>query len=259
MKITLLDAASIEEAGDVRLPAAGDVEFPDLVESIRRYGLLNPITVVPTEEGRYRVVAGRRRFRACRALNMQRIPAVVVELGESDQMALALVENIQRKQLSPVEEATALDSLIKKYGLTQEEVAMTIGKSRSYVANRLRLLSADEDTRVAVHHGDITPAHAAELMRLEDSEWRRYYLQQTVEYGFSVNALKHLIDQYLLIHATPPAPEELAQQAQQVEPREHLLVCNLCRASMPASEARTLLICKVCEDTIRRAMATAQA
>lgn len=136
----------------------------ELAESIRKHGLLQPLLVRPIFSGGYQIVAGERRWRAARMANLKEVPAVVRELSDSEVMQLALIENLQREDLNPLEEAQGYHSLMEQYGMTQEEVANTVGKSRPAVANALRLLNLPAQIREMVEKGVLSAGHARTLL-----------------------------------------------------------------------------------------------
>jgi ParB family transcriptional regulator, chromosome partitioning protein len=138
----------------------------DLAASVREHGVLQPILVTEVLDG-YQLVAGERRFRAAQLAGLERIPAVVRQLADRDQLELALVENIQRADLNPMEEAHAFRQLIDEFGMTQEQIAQRVGRARTTVANTLRLLDMDPAVQVAVTDGHITEGHARAIGGLE--------------------------------------------------------------------------------------------
>jgi ParB family chromosome partitioning protein len=141
----------------------------DLTESVRQHGVIQPILVTEQLDG-YQLVAGERRLRAAQAAGLQRIPAVVRQLAARDQLELALVENLQRQDLNPIEEAAAFRQLIDEFGFTQEQLAARFGRARSTVANTLRLLEMREGVRVAVAEGRLTEGHARALAGLGETQ-----------------------------------------------------------------------------------------
>ncbi|MBQ2266178.1 MAG: ParB/RepB/Spo0J family partition protein, partial [Clostridia bacterium] len=145
-----------------------DDAVSELADSIAQHGLIQPIVVTPLSNGRYSIVAGERRWRACRMAGLQEVPVIVKEATKQELMEIALIENLQREDLNPVEEAFGYRSLIESFGLTQEEVATRMGKSRSAVTNALRLLNLNEDELDALKNGLITAGHARCLIGIED-------------------------------------------------------------------------------------------
>ncbi len=148
-----------------RLDASQDIE--DLVESVKRHGLLQPIVVVEDGEG-YRIVAGERRWLAAKKAGFREVPVVVGQWNARDVAVLSLVENLQRKDLDPVEEALYYRRLMKEFGFTQEEISHLVGKSRAHVANVMRVLKLPEEVCEALRDGRITLGHAKALMSLKD-------------------------------------------------------------------------------------------
>jgi len=139
----------------------------EIAETIKDHGLLQPIVVREYDPGKYEIIAGERRFRAVTSeLNWDKIPAIVTKMADDESAAMAIVENLQRAQLSPVEEARAYSDLMKANSMTQETLARRIGKSQSFVANKLRLLKLSEDVQTAIMNGAITERHGRELLKL---------------------------------------------------------------------------------------------
>lgn len=138
-----------------------------LADSIKEQGLLQPIVVRPIDGG-YQIVAGERRWRACRMLGMTEVPVIVKELDDFQTAQLALIENLQRENLNPIEEALGYKNLIDNYGMTQDAVSKTVGKPRSTVANALRMLNLPDEVKEMVRDGEITGGHAKALMALDE-------------------------------------------------------------------------------------------
>jgi ParB family chromosome partitioning protein len=139
-----------------------DAELEDLAASIREHGVLQPVLVTETLNG-YQLIAGERRVRASRLAGLERIPALIRQLADRDQLEVALVENVQRSDLDPIEEALAYRQLIDEFGLTQERVAERVGKARATVANTLRLLELHADIQAAIGDGRLTEGHGRAL------------------------------------------------------------------------------------------------
>lgn len=142
----------------------------ELADSIEKHGLIQPIVVRPTSSGVYQIVAGERRWRACRMAGLQEVPVVIKELDDQKYFEVALIENLQREDLNAVEEAQGYRTLIDSYSLTQEQVAESVGKSRSAVTNALRLLNLDDDALKALKNGEITAGHARAILAAETQE-----------------------------------------------------------------------------------------
>lgn len=161
----------------------------ELAESIAKHGLIQPIVVQPQANGSYRIIAGERRWRASRIAGLTEVPVIVKEIDDKELMELALIENLQREDLNPVEEALGYRSLIDTYDLTQEQVAESVGKSRSAVTNALRLLGLNDTELEALRTGSISPGHARALLSCEDADIRQRMLLAAVE-GASVRELE---------------------------------------------------------------------
>ena len=150
----------------------------ELTESIAMHGVISPITVRRRDNGYYQIIAGERRWRAARSAGLTEIPAMVIEADDSEVMQMALIENLQRADLSPIEEAEGYDSLMREHGLTQEQVAERVGKSRPAVANALRLLQLPEEAREMVASGALSAGHARAVLAIKDSEMQREALEK---------------------------------------------------------------------------------
>lgn len=176
----------------------------ELAESIKKHGLIQPIVVRPTAQGTYQIIAGERRWRACREAGLTEAPVIIKEVDDREYMELALIENLQREDLNAVEEALGYRSLIDGYGLTQEAVADSVGKSRSAVTNALRLLNLDEQSLEALRYGKITAGHARALLAAESDEKRREMLKAAIA-GASVRELEAMAKEKVKVAKhTPP-------------------------------------------------------
>lgn len=164
----------------------------ELAESIREHGVLQPILVRPQIYGGYQIVAGERRYRASRMAGLSEIPAIVRELSDSETMQIALIENLQRRDLSPLEEAKGYKTLMDEYNFSQEEVARTVGKSRPAVANTLRLLSLPEDVKPLLEDGSLSAGHARAILSIEDEALATETAQKVVKEGLSVRETENL-------------------------------------------------------------------
>ena len=169
-----------------------DEELGELAESITEHGIIQPITVRETKSGYYQIIAGERRWRAARLCKLSEVPAIVVEADDRKAMELALIENLQRQDLNAVEEAMGYKSLMDDYGLTQEEAASRVGKSRPAVANALRLLGLTPDVLEMVRGGKLTAGHARAVLVLKDEKKQREAAKKIVSLGLSVRAAESL-------------------------------------------------------------------
>ena len=167
-------------------------ELEELAESIRTHGVIQPLTVREMANGYYQIIAGERRWRASRLAGLEEIPAVIIEADDKKAMELALIENLQRSDLNPVEEANGYDSLIREYGLTQEEAAARVGKSRPAVANALRLLSLCEGVLDKVRSGELTAGHARAILQLKSEKKQLEAAQKISALGLSVRQAEML-------------------------------------------------------------------
>ena len=161
-------------------------ELEALAESIRQHGIIQPLTVRETGEGYYQIIAGERRWRAARMAELTEVPAIVIEADNKKAMELALIENLQRQDLNSVEEALGYQSLINEFGLTQEEAAARVGKSRPAVANSLRLLSLDEKVLEMLRTGAITAGHAKAILMVKTGKKQLEAAQKIANLGLSV-------------------------------------------------------------------------
>lgn len=168
-----------------------ETALSELADSIVQHGLIQPIVVKPTIDGTYSIIAGERRWRASRMAGLSEVPVIIKDADEQTLMELALIENLQREDLNAVEEALGYRSLIEGYGLTQDEVAKKMGKSRSAVTNALRLLNLNEAELEALRRGTISAGHARALLSCEDGEVRGKMLLAAAE-GASVRELEKM-------------------------------------------------------------------
>lgn len=168
-----------------------ETALSELADSIAQHGLIQPIVVKPTAQGRYSIIAGERRWRACRMAGLNEVPVIIKDADEQTLMEIALIENLQREDLNAVEEALGYRSLIDSFGLTQDEVAKKMGKSRSAVTNALRLLALNDAELEALRRGAITAGHARALLSCDDEEARAKMLLAAAD-GASVRELERL-------------------------------------------------------------------
>ncbi len=158
----------------------------ELADSIREHGVIQPLLVRPLETGGYQLVAGERRWRAARMVGLAEVPVVIREMSETEVMELALIENLQRKDLNPLEEAAGYRELMTTYGLTQDQVAKRVGKSRSAVANCLRLLNVPEEIQPYLRSGQLSAGHVKALAGMEDRQEMVRIARNAAEKGLSV-------------------------------------------------------------------------
>ena len=167
-------------------------ELAALAESITEHGIIQPLTVRETKSGYYQIIAGERRWRAARLAKLSEVPAIIIEADDRKTMELALIENLQRQDLNAVEEAMGYRSLMDDHGLTQEEAAARVGKSRPAVANALRLLTLDPDVRDMVRTSQLTAGHARAVLVLKERKKQLEAAKKIVSLGMSVRAAETL-------------------------------------------------------------------
>lgn len=169
-----------------------DKSIDDLAQSIAEHGVIQPIIVRAVIKG-FEIIAGERRWRASKQCNKQTIPAVVREFSDQQVMEIALIENLQREDLNAIEVAVAYQSLIDQFSLTQEELSLRVGKSRSHIANFLRLLQLPESIKEHVSRGTISMGHARAIVGIEDEKARLEMAKQTIAHHWSVRELEEAI------------------------------------------------------------------
>ena len=175
-----------------------------LADSIRQYGVLNPLTVRRTGDG-YELIAGERRLRAARAAGLSEVPCLIMSASEADSSAIALVENLQRRDLDFFEEAAGYRQLIDRYGLTQEEAARKVGKTQSAVANKLRLLKLSPENMRMIRDGGLSERHARAILRLPGEQERLRATAQIIEHQWNVSRTEQYIDRLLSDPPEKPA------------------------------------------------------
>jgi len=173
-----------------------DEKLTQLAESIKQHGIVQPI-IVKKEGNSYKIVAGERRWRAARIAGLTKVPVIIKDLSDREILEVALIENLQREDLNPIEEAEAYDKLINDYGLTQEELSEIIGKSRSAVANSVRLLKLSNENRKNVVEGLLSSGHARALLAIEDEELQNKIADEIILRDLNVRETEKLIRKYL--------------------------------------------------------------
>lgn len=174
-----------------------------LAESIRQYGVLNPLTVRRTANGSYELVAGERRLRAARVAGLTDVPCLLINADGEDSSVIALVENLQRRDLDFFEEANGFKRLIEQFGLTQEEAARKVGKTQSAVANKLRLLRLSQQNMELIRCNNLTERHARALLRLNDEADRINVTNYIIEHELNVSRTEEYIDEFLKAKENP--------------------------------------------------------
>ncbi|MFO7295062.1 MAG: nucleoid occlusion protein [Clostridia bacterium] len=169
----------------------------ELSESIKQYGVLQPITVRKIGSDGYELIAGERRLRACQMIGMKYIPAIVLNISESDSAIVAMIENLQRENLHYLDEAMGYACLIHDHGFTQEELARKIGKNQSTIANKMRLLKLPDNIKKMLLEHNLTERHARALLRLPDDDLKLKVLQQVISKKYNVKETEMLVEKVL--------------------------------------------------------------
>lgn len=172
-------------------------ELEGLAQSIRQNGILQPITVRQLDDGRFELISGERRLRAARLVGLSKIPSIVTEIDKKNSAIFSLIENLQRQDLDFFEEAEAIDRLLSVYGMSREELAAKLGKARSTLSNKLRLLQLPEDMRYRLTRAGLTERHARALLQLEDDDRRTRALGIMIDRHLTVAESERLIEQML--------------------------------------------------------------
>ena len=191
--VVLLPIGDIEPDRNQPRTEFNEEALRELADSIIAHGILQPILVRPQSDGSYRIVAGERRWRAARMANLQRVPVVIKVLSDAEAAAIALIENLQREDLNPMEEALGIKRLMEEFGLTQQEAADRLSKSRPAVANALRLLQLPADCCELVADGTLSAGHARALLGLENKEMMYDVALSVAEKGLSVRETEKLV------------------------------------------------------------------
>ncbi len=190
--VTLIPISDIEPNKGQPRQNFEDSALADLADSIREHGVLQPIILKPLHNGRYQIVAGERRWRASRMAGLSEMPAIIKELSPSATMEIALIENLQRENLNPLEESLGYASLINEHGYTQETLAQKMGKSRPVVANSLRLLKLPEEVQKLLKDGEISTGHAKALLAFEDEAFIKELAGRIVTNDLTVRDIEKL-------------------------------------------------------------------
>lgn len=203
-------------------------ELQTLADSISKYGVIQPLTVRALENGYYQIIAGERRWRAARMAGLDEIPAVIIESDDQTTAELALIENLQRTDLNPVEEAQGFKRLLDEYNLTQEEIAASVGKSRPAIANALRLLTLSEELLDLLADGTITPGHARAILSLPDEQRQKDAAERIVRGKLSVRQAEALC-KALLKEQPAPKPVKAGLEVDYIAECEKSLSSSLGR------------------------------
>ncbi len=190
----------------------------ELAQSIKNHGVMQPIVVRPVSGGRFEIIAGERRWRASQQAGLEKVPALVREVPDEAAIAMALIENIQREDLNPIEEAVALQRLQQEFQLTQQQVADAVGKSRVSISNLLRLIALPEEIKTLLSHGDLEMGHARALLGLP-AEQQVEGARHVVARGLTVRQTEALVRQWLSSKETPKAEVKVDPDISRLEQR----------------------------------------
>lgn len=207
-------------------------KLSSLAESITTHGIIQPITVRPFN-GTYQIVAGERRWRASKMAGLTEVPVLIVELDDSETMQIALIENLQREDLNPLEEAGGYSELIEKWGMRQEDVAKKVGKARSSVTNSLRLLTLPEPIKELVKNNELSKGHCKVLLGLSDPIQMLQLAQKTVSGGLSVHTLERLIK-----NETAPKKDEVVYNKKPIYVEAEISLRNAIGKSVRINEGK---------------------
>ena len=206
--VTRLPIEKVQPNGAQPRKCFDSESISDLADSIRIHGILQPISVRLMASGYYQIISGERRWRAAREAGINEVPVLVVEADDRKAMELGLIENLQREDLNPMEEALGFQTLITEYGLTQEEVARQVGKSRPAIANALRLLGLPEDLKALVEDHRLTAGHARAILSLSDEDARWALAQQIMDKALSVRQAEEVAKKMNQGKKSAPQPEK---------------------------------------------------
>ena len=197
-------------------------QLTELARSIKQYGVLQPVTVRKISDKQFELVTGERRLRAAHLAGLTRVPAIIGDFKERDSALVALIENIQRCDLTYLEEAEAYNKLLTQYGLTQSQLAEKVGKTQSTVANKVRLLKLPAIVRDIIKDNDLTERHARALLRLDDSDMQIKALNIILEKGLNVSEADALVDEML------KPQEKQAQNKENIKPEKPKPLKSIC-------------------------------
>lgn len=201
----------------------------DLADSIREHGIIQPLTVRKLQSGYYQIIAGERRWRAARMAGLSEVPAIVIEADDRMVMELGLIENLQREDLNPMEEAAGYRSLIEDYGLTQEEAAQRVSRSRPAVANAMRLLALPQEVQWLIEQGNLSAGHGRALLSLPTPEEQIAFAEEIMAHHWSVRETEERIRRILHQMNQPDEPKEDAPLKIYFQEAERKLTADLGR------------------------------
>ena len=202
-ELKLLPVSRLEPRREQPRTVFDDEALQELAESLRRYGVIQPVTARKLDNGFYQIIAGERRWRAARLAELEEIPVRVIEADDRRTAELALVENLQREDLNPIEEARGYQALIDEYGMTQEEAAQSVGRSRPAITNAIRLLSLSPAVLKMVEEGKLSAGHARALLPIEEEKAQKAAADEVLKKSLSVRRTEHLAAQQLKAKKAP--------------------------------------------------------
>ena len=215
-----LPISKVEANADQPRKQFDEVALQELSQSIQEHGLVSPITVRRLPTGYYQIVAGERRWRASRLAGLQEVPCRIIEVGDKEAMEISLVENLQREDLNPLEEAEGYQRLMEEFGLTQEETATRVGVSRPAVANAIRLLGLGKEIKGFLEQGVLSAGHARALLKLKNVDHQLTLARKVIQDGLSVRQTEKQADQWALEKApVPEKPRPFVDYTREVEER----------------------------------------
>ena len=205
----MIAIALIEPKEDQPRRDFDQAQLAELAESVKEHGLIQPITVRPVDGGYYQIIAGERRWRACRLAGLTQVPCRVIEADDKTAMVLAMVENLQREDLNPIEEAAGYKTLMEEYGMTQAQLAQSVGKSRPVIANSLRILTLPEDVVALVREGKLSLSQARAILEIEGDEKRSQIAAMAAEKGLTVREISSLASKKRRTGGKTKTPEHI--------------------------------------------------
>ncbi len=190
--ISFIDVNDIKPNGKQPRKNFDEEKLEELATSIKEHGLIQPVILRRAEHG-YEIVAGERRWRACRKAGIKEVPSIIKELTDEQNMLIAIIENMQREDLNPIEEAEGLNQMVVSFGLTQEEISKTVGKSRPYIANSLRLLKLPVEIRDFLSEGKLSAGHARAIVGISDPKKQLEIAKYAIAKELSVREIEKLV------------------------------------------------------------------
>lgn len=213
--VTLLMIDEIEPNPDQPRKIFAEAPLAELADSIKTYGLIQPLVVSAGKGGRYRLLAGERRLRACRLAGVREVPVVVRKASEQEELEVSIIENVQRQDLTPLEEAKAYQRLSQEFGLKQSEIAARVGKSREVVANKMRLLNLPKEAQEALEKGIISESHARTILSIEGDKAKAKVLAEVLKDKLTVREVER-------VSQKKPAGWQASKSVEYVEMEEKL-------------------------------------